>query len=39
VKKLLQGADPARVLNRDAMTNAASVDWFVGLAQRRALPR
>jgi len=39
VKKLLQGADPARVLNRDAMANAASVDWFVGLAQRRALPR
>ena len=35
VKKLLQGADPAVVLNRDAMANAASVDWFVALAQRR----
>ena len=35
VKKLLMGADPAQVLNRDAMANAASVDWFVALAQRR----
>ena len=35
VKKLLQGADPAKVLNRDAMANAASVDWFVAFAQRR----
>ena len=38
VKKLLMGADPALVLNRDAMTNAASVDWFVDLARRRQLP-
>jgi acetoacetyl-CoA synthetase len=37
VKKLLLGADPARVLNRDAMTNAASIDWFLAFAaQRRA---
>ena len=35
VKKLLMGADPAQVLNRDAMGNAASVDWFVALAQAR----
>ena len=39
VKKLLQGADPAVVLNRDAMANAASVEWFVNLARQRALPR
>jgi acetoacetyl-CoA synthetase len=36
VKKLLMGADPARVMNRDAMANAACVDWFVDFAQRRA---
>ena len=36
VKKLLMGEDPARVLNRDAMANAASVDWFVDFARRRA---
>jgi acetoacetyl-CoA synthetase len=36
VKKLLMGADPAKVMNRDAMANADSVDWFVALAQRRA---
>ena len=35
VKKLLLGADPAQVLNRDAMANADCVDWFVGFAQRR----
>ena len=35
VKKLLLGADPAKVLNRDAMANAASVDWFVAFAQER----
>lgn len=35
VKKLLMGADPARVLNRDAMANADSVDWFVDFAARR----
>ena len=36
VKKLLMGADPAQVMNRDAMANAASVDWFVALARQRA---
>ena len=35
VKKLLLGADPAKVLNRDAMANAAAVDWFVGFARQR----
>ena len=36
VKKLLMGADPARVMNRDAMANAHSVDWFIDFAKRRA---
>jgi len=36
VKKLLQGAEPARVLNRDAMANADSIDWFVAFARERA---
>jgi acetoacetyl-CoA synthetase len=36
VKKLLMGADPAKVMNRDAMANAGSVDWFVALARERA---
>jgi acetoacetyl-CoA synthetase len=35
VKKLLMGADPNKVMNRDAMANAASVDWFIQLADRR----
>jgi acetoacetyl-CoA synthetase len=35
VKKLLLGADPAKVMNRDAMANADCVDWFVELARRR----
>jgi acetoacetyl-CoA synthetase len=39
VKKLLLGADPAQVMNRDAMANANSVDWFVDLARRRAAAR
>ncbi len=38
VKKLLMGADPALVLNRDAMTNADSIDWFVALARQRQQP-
>jgi acetoacetyl-CoA synthetase len=33
VKKLLMGADPAKVLNCDAMANAESVDWFVQFAR------
>lgn len=36
VKKLMMGADPAKVLNRDAMANADSIDWFVDFARRRA---
>ncbi|MEN9418592.1 MAG: hypothetical protein RI988_2212 [Pseudomonadota bacterium] len=36
IKKLLLGADPARVLNRDAMAHAGSVDWFIALARERA---
>jgi acetoacetyl-CoA synthetase len=35
VKKLLLGADPAKVMNRDAMANAAAVDWFIDYARRR----
>ena len=35
VKKLLLGADPARVMNREAMANAGCVDWYVDLARRR----
>ena len=38
VKNLLMGADPATVLNPDAMANADSVPTFVALAQRRAAP-
>jgi acetoacetyl-CoA synthetase len=36
VKKLLMGADPATVLNRDAMAHADSIDWFIAFARRRA---
>jgi acetoacetyl-CoA synthetase len=36
VKKLLMGAEAAKVLNPDAMANAASVAWFVDFARRRA---
>ncbi len=35
VKKLLQGAAPEQVLNRDATANADSIDWFVALATQR----
>ncbi len=34
VKKLMMGAEPAKVMNRDAMANADCVDWFVDYAQR-----
>jgi acetoacetyl-CoA synthetase len=36
IKKLLLGAEAAQVLNRDAMANADSVDWFIALARERA---
>jgi acetoacetyl-CoA synthetase len=35
VKKLLMGAAPDKVLNRDAMANAGSIDWFVEFARQR----
>ncbi|MDE2082338.1 MAG: acetoacetate--CoA ligase [Burkholderiales bacterium] len=36
VKKLLMGAPPEQVLNRDAVANAAAVDWFIAFARARA---
>ncbi len=36
VKKLLLGADPAGVVNRDSMGNPDSFDWFVAYARGRA---
>ncbi|HZY17385.1 MAG TPA: acetoacetate--CoA ligase [Ramlibacter sp.] len=36
VKKLLLGQPLDKVVNRDAMANPASLDWFVALAARRA---
>jgi acetoacetyl-CoA synthetase len=35
VKKLLMGAEPAQVLNRDAMANAEAINWFVDFARQR----
>jgi len=34
VKKLLLGADAAKVMNRDAMANGDAVPWYVAYAQR-----
>ena len=39
VKKLLMGAAPEQVFNRDAMAQAHSVDWFVDFARQRAAAR
>lgn len=39
VKKLLLGAAPDKVLNRDAMANPASLDWFIAFAAARAQQR
>ncbi len=36
VKKLLLGQPLEKVVNRDAMANPASMDWFVALARERA---
>ncbi len=36
VKRLLLGAAPDSVVKRDAMANAASLDWFVAYAAQRA---
>jgi acetoacetyl-CoA synthetase len=38
VKKLLLGQPPEQVLNRDAMANADSIDWFIAYAQGRQSP-
>ncbi len=35
VKKLLMGAAPEQVLNRDAMANADSIGWFIAFARQR----
>ena len=37
IKKLLLGQALDKVVNRDAMANPASMDWFLALAKRRAL--
>ena len=39
VKKLLLGADPAQVLNRDAMANGDCIPWFVEFARQHAHAR
>jgi acetoacetyl-CoA synthetase len=36
VKKLLLGQPLEKVVNKDAMANPASLDWFVQFAQQRA---
>ena len=36
VKKLLLGADPARIVNRDSMANPESFDFFIAYADARA---
>ena len=36
VKKLLMGQPVERVVNREAMANPASLDWFIDLARQRA---
>ena len=35
VKKLLMGQPLEKVVNRDAMANPESMDWFVALAESR----
>jgi acetoacetyl-CoA synthetase len=37
IKKLLLGQALDKVVNRDAMANPASMDWFLAFAKRRAL--
>jgi len=36
IKKLLLGQPIEKVLNKDAMANPASLDWFVEFAKQRA---
>ncbi len=38
VKKLLLGQPIEKVINREAMANPASLDWYVALARARATP-
>jgi acetoacetyl-CoA synthetase len=38
VKKLLLGQPIEKVINREAMANPASLDWYVALARQRAAP-
>jgi acetoacetyl-CoA synthetase len=33
VKRILMGADPAKVVSRDSLANPEALDWFVGLAR------
>jgi acetoacetyl-CoA synthetase len=35
VKRILQGADPARAASRDSLRNPAALDWFVAFAATR----
>jgi len=35
IKKLLLGQPIDKVVNKDAMANAACLDWYVAFAQRR----
>ncbi|MGE4240115.1 acetoacetate--CoA ligase [Ramlibacter sp.] len=35
VKKLLLGQPPEKVVNKDAMANPASLDWYIALARSR----
>ena len=34
VKNLLLGSPPEKVVNRDAMANPASIDWFISFAKQ-----
>jgi acetoacetyl-CoA synthetase len=36
VKRILMGADPAKVVSRDSLANPEALDWFVGLADHAA---
>ncbi len=36
IRRLLLGEPPEKVLNRDAMGNPASLEWFINFARRRA---
>lgn len=38
VRRLLEGADPAQVGDRNAVADPAALDWFVAFAQEFRLP-